>query len=229
MKNNLKKFTEAYKECIIMGSIDPDELKQEQEQMKLINEEAKKLEEQDNLLLESHGVALTTVDKEIVAKESWTLFELLYEYIGGYKSYASVKDMVDSSAFLNFVYDGPLNDIKDFKIEKCVTVGTYNKNHGLKMTSIASNIVCFPKQYTRAAARKLQRESLKWSWCEVSGKAEEFLIKLCGAKPKYLIKPEIIQQVYPDIIPDTDGEHYNRIIKNLNKSIRKIAFGTIKI
>ena len=89
MKNDLTKFAEIYKECIIMGSIDPEETANKQN-----NKEYLQLEEKDNLLLESHGFAITTVDKNVVAKESWSLFEILYEYIGGYKSYSSIEDLV---------------------------------------------------------------------------------------------------------------------------------------
>ena len=46
MKNDLTKFAEIYKECIIMGSIDPEEM--------------------DDLLLESHDFDVTTTDKNIV-------------------------------------------------------------------------------------------------------------------------------------------------------------------
>jgi hypothetical protein len=222
MKNDLTKFADIYKECIIMGSIDPDETNGKTNNKKFLQ-----LEEKDNLLLESHGFALTTIDKEIVAKESWTLFEILYEYIGGYKSYSSVADMVETCAFIKFIYKGPLNNIQDFDINKCLAVGTYNRKAGIKMTSIATNFICFSKQFALAAARKLQRDSLKFSWCEVSGKAESFLINQCGAM-NYLIDPNIIKQIYPNIYVDIeDNTHYTRILTDSGISVRKIAFGTI--
>ena len=227
MKNDLSKFAELYKECIIMGAIDPDEPNEIENKQN--NKEYLQLEEKDNLLLESHGYAVTTIDKSVVAKESWALFEILYDYIGGYKSYSSIEDMVKTCSFIRFVYKGPLNNIKDFDIHKCLVVGTYNKKAGIKMTSIASNVICFPKQFTKAAARKLQIESLKFSWCEVSGKAENFLINQCGAMD-YLIEPNIIKKVYPNIHIDIeDNTHYTRILSDTNMSVRKIAFGTIKI
>ena len=137
--------------------------------------------------------------------------------------------MVKTCSFIRFVYKGPLNNIKDFDIHKCLVVGTYNKKAGIKMTSIASNVICFPKQFTKAAARKLQIESLKFSWCEVSGKAENFLINQCGAMD-YLIEPNIIKKVYPNLYIDIeDNTHYTRILSDTNMSVRKIAFGTIKI
>ena len=227
MKNDLSKFAELYKECIIMGAIDPDEPNEIENKQN--NKEYLQIEEKDNLLLESHGFAVTTIDKSAVAKESWALFEILYDYIGGYKSYSSIEDMVKTCAFIRFVYKGPLNNIKDFDIHKCLVVGTYNKKAGIKMTSIASNVICFPKQLTKAAARKLQIESLKFSWCEVSGKAEDFLINQCGAMD-YLIEPNIIKKVYQNLYIDIeDNTHYTRILSDTNMSVRKIAFGTIKI
>ena len=224
MKSDLSNFADIYKESIIMGAIDPDDCAN-----KSIDKKYLQLEEKDNLLLESHGFAITTIDKEQVAKESWPLFEILYEYIGGYKSYSNVADMVETCAFIRFVYKGQLNNINEFDINNCLAVGTYNRKAGIKMTSIAANVICFSKQFTRAAARKLQRESLKFSWCEVSGKAEEFLVNQCGAM-NYLIKPEMIKQIYPDIYIDAeDNTHYTRILTDFGISVRKIAFGTIKL
>ena len=218
MKTDLTKFTEVYKECI---NFKPSK--------NVISEAAKRLEKTDNLLLESHGFAITTIDKELIARESWVLFELLYEYIGGYKSYKSVEDLAENCAFIKFIYKGPLDDIKNFDINNCLAIGTYNRKAGIKMTSIAVNIICFSKQYTRAAARKLQRESLKFSWCEVSGKAEDFLINQCGAL-QYVINPEIIKQIYPDIYIDPDDPlHYSRVLTDAKITVRKIAFGTINV
>jgi hypothetical protein len=223
MKNDLTKFADIYKECIIMGSIDPDETNSKTNSKKFLQ-----LEEKDNLLLESHGFALTTIDKEIVAKESWTLFEILYEYIGGYKSYSSVADMVETCAFIKFIYKGPLENVQDFKIDNCLAIGTYNRKAGIKMTSIAVNHICFNKQFTKAAARKLQRDSLKFSWCEVSGRAEQFLID-CGGL-NYFIDPLIVKKIYPNILLDIEDKmHYSRILSDTGDIIRKIAFGTIKI
>ena len=151
MKSDLTKFAEIYKECIIMGSIDPEETENKQN-----NKEYLQLEEKDNLLLESHGFAITTIDKNVVAKESWSLFEILYEYIGGYKSYSSIEDLVETCTFIKFVYKGPLNNIKDFDINKCLVVGTYNRKAGIKMTSMGANVIFFPKNL-----QKRQLENFK--------------------------------------------------------------------
>lgn len=90
-------------------------------------------------------------------------------------------------------------------------------------------LFAFQKKITKAAARKFQRDSLKFSWCEVSCKAEDFLINQCGAMD-YLIDPNIVKKVYPDIHIDIeDNKHYTRILSDIDMSVRKIAFGTIKI
>ena len=60
MKTDLTKFTEVYKECINFKT-----------SKNIISEAAKRLEKSDNLLLESHGFAITTIDKELIARESW--------------------------------------------------------------------------------------------------------------------------------------------------------------
>jgi hypothetical protein len=96
-----------------------------------------------------------------------------------------------------------------------------------RFLDILHNFICFSKQFALAAARKLQRDSLKFSWCEVSGKAESFLVNQCGAM-NYLIDPNIIKQIYPNIYVDIeDNTHYTRILTDSGISVRKIAFGTI--
>lgn len=46
----------------------------------------------------------------------------------------------------------------------------------------------------------------------------------------YLIDPNIVKKVYPDIHIDIeDNKHYIRILSGTDMSVRKIAFGTIKI
>ena len=132
---------------------------------------------EEQLLLESHGFAVNTLDKSIVAKESWVLFELMYEYIGGFKSYTSVEHMVEDSELIQFVYAGPLPNISKFEIEKCVLITTFKNKAGLKMTGTAGNKVCFNKMYVSKAFKKFNIKALKYSWVEVSGAAENTLIK----------------------------------------------------
>ena len=72
MKNDLSKFAELYKECIIMGAIDPDEpneIENNEIENKQNNKEYLQIEEKDNWLFESHGFTVTTIDKNVVAKE----------------------------------------------------------------------------------------------------------------------------------------------------------------
>lgn len=45
----------------------------------------------------------------------------------------------------------------------------------------------------------------------------------------YLIPPEIVKKVYPNLIIDKDGMHYTRNLSDTGDKIRKIAFGTIRI
>jgi len=216
---DFQKYCDAYHD--MFGAIDPDSYTG---QGGILVQETR--DQIDNLLLEGHGYSVSIIEKEKIAEESWHLFDLLYEYIGGYKSYPDFKTMAKTAEFFKFVYDRPITDQTKFKIENCLALGTYNKKAGIKMTSIAVNFVCFPKMYALAAARKLQKESLKFSWCEVSEKAEKFLLQCDGAK--HIIKSSDIKKVYPTVEP-IDEIYYKRRLTDTGDVITKRAFGKIQI
>lgn len=177
----------------------------------------------------SHLNVVDLKQKEIISDRAWDLFEIAYEYVGGFKSYSSIGDTAQNAKYIRCVYDGKLANINDFDVEKCLAISIYNSNHGLKMTALASNRVFGEKIKVKAAALKLQRESLKISWIECSDKAESFAFT-CGAA-KYLIDPRIIRDVvYPDrgVEICEDSKHYFRIVNGVGK-IKKIAVGTIHL
>ena len=191
---------------------------------------AEKSKNDDNALLESHNLIVSDADKTIISERSWDLFQLMYEYIGGFKSYESPKEMAETAEIIKFVYEGKLDDANEFDINKCLVIGTFNRNHGLKMTSIAANFICFDKIFVQAAARKFQRECFRFSWLECGGKAESFIIK-CGGL-NHTIDPEIIKNnVYPnrEILINEDNVHYSRILTSTGKYVQKMAVGNISI
>lgn len=200
------------------------------EEKRLLEEKIEVLEISDYLLLESHNVVVTEVDKSIISERSFGLFQLMYEYTGGFYSYRSFREMAKTAELIKFTYDGPLNDPKDFEVEKCMAIATYNKKCGLKMTGMAANYVCYKSDVAKAAMRKLQRESFKFSWGEYSDKGEKFAIE-CGGLD-YQIAPTIIKEkVYPDreVKIFDDDKHYSRALTDSGKIIIKRAMGTIKI
>ena len=168
--------------------------------------------------------------KNIISERSWDLFELMYEYIGGFYSYESPKEMAQSAHYIKAVYDGKLGNIKDFQIEKCYAIATFNLKFGLKMTALVANAVCLDKMKVRAAVKKLQQTCLKIGWLECSGKAERFVISCGGGR--YIINPKIIKNVvYKDreVEIDEDGKHYTRVLSGSGQAVRKLAVGKISI
>ena len=178
----------------------------------------------------SHLDLFDLPSKKIISDRSWNLFELLYEYIGGFHSYSSPLEMAKEAYYIRAVYDGKLNSIQNFEIEKCYAIATYNLNHGLKMTALASNSICLDKLKVKAAIRKLQQESFRFSWLECSGKAEKFVMSVGGGSR--IIDPNIIKnQVYRDreVIISEDNKHYYRTLTGSGKLVQKIAVGTIRL
>lgn len=200
------------------------------EEKKLFEERIVAQTKEDDMLLESHSIVISETDKLVVSERSWSLFQLIYEYIGGFHSYESFREMAETAEMFRFTYSGKLDNIEDFEVEKCLAIGTYNRNYGLKMTAIATNFICFDKRMAKAAARKLQRDSFRNSWLECSGRAEKFIID-CGGM-NYLISPSVIKEkIYLDreIVLDVDDVHYYRILTATGKYVRKMACGTIKL
>ena len=168
--------------------------------------------------------------KQILSDRGWDLFEIAYEYIGGFKSYANAKEMAEKAYYIRATYDGKLYNMNDFKIDKCYAIAVYNLKFGLKLTGMVKNLITTDKTKTNAAINKLQQDSFKISWFECSGKAESFVMARGGRK--YIIDPKIIRdKVYPDrnIVISEDGLHYTRAIRFENERLEKIAVGNLKI
>lgn len=168
--------------------------------------------------------------KQIIADRGWVLFEIAYEYIGGFKSYLNAKDMAASAYYIRAVYDGKLNSVEDFDVDKCYAIATFNQKFGLKLTGMAKNFVTTDKMKTSAAVKKLQKDSYRISWFECSGKAESFVMANGGRN--YIVDPKIIKEkVYPnkDVVILDDGIHYTRGLTIGGEVVKKVAVGTIKI
>ena len=168
--------------------------------------------------------------KRIISERSWDLFEIMYEYIGGFHSYKSPQDMAEKAYYIKAVYDGEIDDIKNFEIEKCYAVATFNLKYGLKMTALSANSICLDKIKVKAAVKKLQQNCLKIGWLECSGKAEKFVMANGGGS--CIIDPRIIKEVvYPDreVEIDQDGKHYTRVLTGSGEKVRKLAVGRIRV
>jgi len=178
----------------------------------------------------AHLDVVDFTSKNIISERSWDLFELMYEYIGGFHSYESPREMAQSAHYIKAVYDGKLDNIKDFQIEKCYAIATFNLKFGLKMTALVANVACLDKIKVRAAVKKLQQTCLKIGWLECSGKAERFVMSCGGGR--CIIDPQIIKNVvYKDrqVEIDKDGKHYTRVLSGNGQAVRKLAVGKISI
>ena len=178
----------------------------------------------------AHLDVIDIKSKGIISSRGWTLFEIAYEYIGGFKSYVDAAEMASKAYLLRATYDGKLDDINDFEVEKCYAIAVYNLKFGLKLTGLVKNLVTTDRMKTTAAARKLQQDSMRISWFECSGKAESFVMATGGRN--HIIDPKIIRdKVYPneEVVISPDGIHYKRKLKVGGQVVEKIAVGNIKI
>lgn len=178
--------------------------------------------------IEAHLDIVDLCSKRIISERSFSLFEIMYDYVGGFQSYKDAEEMARSSFLIKAVYDGRLENINNFQIEKCYAIATYEQKFGIKMTALASNTICLDRTKVLAAANKLQRESLKYCWLECSGKAERFVMKNGGGK--CIIDPMIIKnKVYTnrEVEIDKDGIHYTRVLSGSGQKVRKMAIGKI--
>lgn len=135
-----------------------------------------------------------------------------YKYIGGFKSFPNKQSMIDNSYIWKLLrVNGEIYAVIIYK---------YNKNYGRKCVAMGTT------HGKRRQLVNLVKEILRFSFMEVSGKAEKFLFNDCGAK-NYVIKPEIIQKVMHnkniEIIDDT---YYVRQLKD-GSVVKKVAVGTL--
>ncbi len=105
---------------------------------------------------------------------------------------------------------------------KIIAVTIYKAKKGLKLVAMTASQATAYKKIAINALAKLIKRDLKKCWMELSESAERFVLKFAS---EYTVKNSLVAQIIEkDITLSTDGIHYFRTIKNINKE--KILLGT---
>ena len=186
------------------------------------------------------GSHLFVKDKKIQRELASDMFQFLdtaYKYVGGFKSFTGEDDFIQGSYFWYVTYDGPIDDMSDFDINKVYTVAVFKQKHGLKLVGAGCNRFYniskedgrkLKKQQANSAFIQMNGWAMKHSWMEVSGKMEDFISK--HFSDKYIIDPQILKDnnVFKDMVIEADGVHYTRTLTSGLK-VTKIAYGNIDL
>ena len=81
-------------------------------------------------------------ERELIADSVFELLETAYDEIGGFKSFRDIRAFIDDSYMWYITYDGKLDGIENFDINKVYTVSVFRNRYGLKMVGIANNRGC---------------------------------------------------------------------------------------
>jgi len=104
-----------------------------------------------------------------------------------------------------------------------LAVSVYKAKKGLKLVAMSINQMF--RNISIPALAKSIKEDLSTCWMEISEKAEEFVMQNGGLD--FIIPNNLIQKILEDkkiIAFSSDGNHYSRIIQNIQKE--KILVGT---
>lgn len=178
-------------------------------------------------------------ERELLADDIFHFIDSTYDEIGGFKSFKDMDRFISDSYLWYITYDGVQPDsLDEFDIGKVLVISVFRKNHGMKMVGFASNL--FPDLKRKSDEYMHQREKVQYAipqhikfiskigWAEVSDRLESWFHKVLGWQG--IIDPELLRdnQVFKNISVDLDGLHYYRSLRNGEKPIQKIAYGTIK-
>ena len=174
-------------------------------------------------------------EREMLAKDTFELLQVVYDKLGGFKSFKDIDHYINNSYLWYITYDGPISNLDEFDVNKVYAISIYRKRFGLKGVAIARKPINsildtsdVRRVYADAAFDAHLQFVLKRGWCEVSGKAENRLQAISNGK--YVIDPNELMQhnVFRNIEIDSDGLHYFRPLRSGEVPTRKIAYGTIK-
>jgi hypothetical protein len=169
----------------------------------------------------------TPEDKIPYAKQVWDMLQRSYQKIGGFKSAASLEELVNEPGYWKVVRRG----------DKITAVNIYKKSpktKTFKVIASATETDFDPtKERYKATAQGLSDYEMlkkgdvkmKRSWAEVSGPAE-ILMKRSGAKPVPNQYAELLTgKKIVDI--SQDGYHYTRLIHG--EPHEKVIYGFVKL
>lgn len=190
-----------------------------------------------NPIYASHQLINDSKIKKMLGSDTFEFMNTAYKYIGGFHSFDGESDFIDNSYLWYITYDGELNDMKDFDINKVYTVSVFKQKFGLKLVGAGNNRYYDIKDDEQRKTKKLHasdalKQQLKWAlnhgWIEASG-ALEALIRN-NFSSKYIIEPEYLKEnkVFKDMEIANDNLHYTRKLSN-GMEVYKMAFGKIRL
>ena len=190
-----------------------------------------------NPIYASHQLINDSKIKKMLGSDTFEFMNTAYKYIGGFHSFDGESDFIDNSYLWYITYDGELNDMEDFDINKVYTVSVFKQKFGLKLVGAGNNRYYDIKDDEQRKTKKLHasdalKQQLKWAlnhgWIEASG-ALEALIRN-NFFIKYIIEPEILKEnnIFKDMEIANDNLHYTRKLSN-GMEVYKMAFGKIRL
>ena len=196
-----------------------------------------RIDPNSNPIYASHQLISDAKIKKMLCSDTFEFLNTAYKYIGGFHSFDDKTDFVDNSYLWYITYDGELNDMKDFDINKVYTVSVFKQKFGLKLVGAGNNRYYNIKDDEQRKTKKLHasdalKQQLKWAlnhgWIEASG-ALEALIR-ANFSSKYIIEPEFLKEnkVFKDMEIANDNLHYIRKLSN-GMEVYKMAFGKIRL
>jgi len=196
-----------------------------------------RIDPNNNPIYASHQLINDSKIKKMLGSDTFEFMNTAYKYIGGFHSFDGESDFIDNSYLWYITYDGELNDMKDFDINKVYTVSVFKQKFGLKLVGAGNNRYYDIKDDEQRKTKKLHasdalKQQLKWAlnhgWIEASG-ALEALIRN-NFSSKYIIEPEFLKEnkVFKDMEIANDNLHYTRKLSN-GMEVYKMAFGQIRL
>ena len=196
-----------------------------------------KLPSNDNTIYASHQMISSGPIKQILSSDMFEFLNTAYKYIGGFHSFSGEDDFVDNSYLWYVTYDGPLDNMEDFDINKVYIVSVFKQKYGLKLVGAGNNRFYNIEDDEQRKTKKVYAsdaliQQLKWAlnhgWMEVSGSLEKLI--LANFSKKYIIEPEYLLEngVFKDMKIANDNLHYTRKLSN-GMEVYKMAFGNIRL
>lgn len=196
-----------------------------------------KINPDTNPIYASHQLITDKKIKQMLSSDTFEFMNTAYKYIGGFHSFDNETDFIDNSYLWYITYDGELNDMNDFDINKVYTVSVFKQKYGLKLVGAGNNRFYQEEDEEKRKTKKVRasdalKQQLKWAlnhgWIEASGALEALILN--NFSHKYIIEPEILKEagVFKDMEIANDNLHYTRKLSN-GMEVYKMSFGKIKL
>ena len=177
-------------------------------------------------------------EREMIADNVFELLETAYDEIGGFKSFKNISAFINDSYMWYITYDGKLDSLDNFDVNKVYAVSVFRNRFGLKMVGMTGNrfLSLLDDREKRVEMRQKAKSAIiqhikfvaSVGWAEVSGRLETLFAKNLPWSAVILPEELIEHKVFKNITFDIDNLHYYRPIRTGEEPTRKIAYGKIR-